>query len=174
MGNTIQSSHPLLPTFPPASIFPSIRVFSNEMALHLRWPKYWSFSFSISPFNEYSGFISFRSDWFYLLAVQGTLKSLLQHYSQKASINSPMLSLLYGPSLISCVVIFFFLLMQLFLSSYLLPLSSLTAFFCLNSVSHLVFQTFQIFLFCSLFFTNFFTSINIFVFKFPLIFKNCF
>ena len=68
------------------SIFPSIRVFSNESFLHIRWPKYWSFSFSISPSNEYSGLISFRMDWLDLLAVQGTLKSLLQHYSSKASI----------------------------------------------------------------------------------------
>ena len=67
------------------SIFPSIRGFSNESVLHIRWPKYWSFSFSISPYNEYSGLISFRIDWFDLLAVQGTLKSLLQHNS-KASI----------------------------------------------------------------------------------------
>ena len=78
-------SHPLSsPLFLP-SIFPSIRVFSNELALHIRWPKYWSFSFSISPFNEYSGFISFRIDgWFVLLALQGTLNSLLQHYSSKS------------------------------------------------------------------------------------------
>ena len=68
------------------SIFPSIRVFSIESVLHIRWPKYWSFSFSISPSNEYSGLISFRIDWFDLLAVQGTLKSLLQHHSSKASI----------------------------------------------------------------------------------------
>ena len=68
------------------SIFPSIRVFSNESALHIRWPKYWSFSFSISPSNEHSGLISFRMDWLDLLAVQGTLKSLLQHYSSKASV----------------------------------------------------------------------------------------
>ena len=67
------------------SIFPSIRVFSNESALHIRWPKYWSFSFNISPSNEYSGLISFRMDWLDLLAVQGTLKSLLQHHSSKAS-----------------------------------------------------------------------------------------
>ena len=72
---------PLL--FPP-SIFPSIRVFSNESVLHIRWPKYWSFSFRISPSNEYSGLISFRIDWLDLLAVQGTLKSLLQHHSSKA------------------------------------------------------------------------------------------
>ena len=68
------------------SIFPSIRVFSSESALHIWWPKYWSFSFSISPSNEYSGLISFRMDWFDLLVVQGTLKSLLQHHSSKASI----------------------------------------------------------------------------------------
>ena len=68
------------------SILPSIRVFSNESALHIRWPKYWSFSFSISLSNEYSGLISFRIDWFCLLAVQETLKSLLQHHSSKASI----------------------------------------------------------------------------------------
>ena len=68
------------------SIFPSIRVFSNESALRNKWPKYWSFSFSISPSNEYSGWISFRMDWLDLLAVQGTLKSLLQHHSSKASI----------------------------------------------------------------------------------------
>ena len=68
------------------SIFPSIRVFSNESVLHIRWLKYWSFSFSISPSNEYSGLISFRIDWLDLLAVQGTLKSLLQHHSSKASI----------------------------------------------------------------------------------------
>ena len=68
------------------SIFPSIRVFSNESALCIRWPKYWSFIFSISPSNEYSGLISFTMDWFDVLAVQGTLKSLLQHHSSKASI----------------------------------------------------------------------------------------
>ena len=68
------------------SIFPSIRVFSNGSVLHIRWPKYWSFSFIISPSNEYSGLISFRMDWLGLLAVQGTLKSLLQHHSSKASI----------------------------------------------------------------------------------------
>ena len=67
------------------SIFPSIRVFSNESALHIRWPKYWSFSFNISPSNEHPGLISFRMDWLDLLAVQGTLKSLLQHHSSKAS-----------------------------------------------------------------------------------------
>ena len=68
------------------SIFPSIRVFSNESALHVRWPKYWSFSFNISPSNEHPGLISFRMDWLDLLAVQGTLKSLLQHHSSKVSI----------------------------------------------------------------------------------------
>ena len=68
------------------SIFPSIRVFSNESALHIRWPKYWSFSFSISPSNEHPGLISFRMDWLDLLVVQGTLKSLLQHHSSKTSI----------------------------------------------------------------------------------------
>ena len=72
-------------SFPP-SIFPSIRVFSNESVLYIRWPKYWSFSFNISPSNEYSGLISFRIDWLNLLAVQGLLKSLLQHHSSKASI----------------------------------------------------------------------------------------
>ena len=75
--------HPFLH---PPSIFPNIRLFSNESSLHIRWPKYWSFSFSISPSNEYSGLISFRMDWFDLLAVQGTLKSLLQHHSSKASV----------------------------------------------------------------------------------------
>ena len=70
-----------------SSIFPSIRVFSNESALHIRWPKYWSFSFNISPSNEYTGLISFRMDWLDLLAVQGTLKSLPQHHSSKASIQ---------------------------------------------------------------------------------------
>ena len=75
--------HPFLP---PPSIFPTIKVFSNESVLPIRWPKYWSFSFSISPSHEYSGLISFRVDWFELLAVQGTLKSLLQHHSSKASI----------------------------------------------------------------------------------------
>ena len=72
-----------------SSIFSCIRVFSNESVLHIRWPKHWSFSFSISPSNEYSGLISFRMDWYDLLAVQGTLKSLLQHHSSKASIFQP-------------------------------------------------------------------------------------
>ena len=79
------SNHLILccPLLPP-SIFPSIRVFSNESILRIRWPKYWSFSFTISPSNEYSGLISFRMDWLDLLAVQGTLKSLFQHHSSKA------------------------------------------------------------------------------------------
>ena len=82
------SNHLILcrPLLLPPSIFASIRVFSNESVLHIRWPKYWSFSFSISPSNEYSGLISFRMDWLDLLVVQGTLKSLLQHHSSKASI----------------------------------------------------------------------------------------
>ena len=81
------SNHPLLCHFPLLlpSIFPSIRVFSNELALSIRWPKYWSFNFSNNPFNEYSGLISFRIDWFDLFAVQRTLKSLLQHHILKAS-----------------------------------------------------------------------------------------
>ena len=82
------------------SIYPSIRVFSNESALRIRWPKYWSFSFNISPSNEYSGLISFRMDWLDLLAVQGTLKSLLQHHSSKV-INSSALTFLYSPTLTS-------------------------------------------------------------------------
>ena len=81
------SSHLILcrPHLLPPSIFPSIRVFSNELALHIRWPKYWSFSFNINPSNEYSRLTSFMMDWFDLLAVQGTLKRLLQHHSSKAS-----------------------------------------------------------------------------------------
>ena len=82
-SNHLILCHPLL-LLP--SIFPRIRVFSNELVLHIRWPKFWSFSSNISPSNEYSGLISFRTDWFDLLAVQGTLKSLLQHHSSKASI----------------------------------------------------------------------------------------
>ena len=84
----IPSKHLILchPIFLPPSIFPSIRVFSNESVLHIRWPKYCSFNFSISPSNEYSRLSSFRIDWFDLLAVQGTLKSLLQHHNSKASI----------------------------------------------------------------------------------------
>ena len=86
VSDVIQPSHPLSPLLFITSIFPSIRVFSNESTLHIRWSKYWSFSFSISPSNEYSGSISFRIDWFDLLAVQGILKSLLHHHISKASI----------------------------------------------------------------------------------------
>ena len=86
VGDAIQPSHPLSSPSPPPSIFPSIRVFSNESVFRIRWPKYWSFSFNISPSNEYSGLIFFRMDWLDLLAVQGTLKSLLHHHSSKASI----------------------------------------------------------------------------------------
>ena len=82
-SNYLTLCHPLL--LPP-SIFPSTRIFSNESVLRIRWPKYWSFSFSISPSNDYSGLISFRMDWLDLLAVQGTLKSFLQHHGSKASI----------------------------------------------------------------------------------------
>ena len=86
IGDAIQSSHPLLSPSPPAFNLSSIRVFANKLVLCIRWPKYWSFSFSISPSNEYSGLISFRMDWLDLLAVQGALKSLFQHHSSKASI----------------------------------------------------------------------------------------
>ena len=86
VGDAIQPSHPLSSSLRLPSIFPSIRVFSNESALCITWPKYWSFSFSISPSNEYSGLTSFRMDWVDLLAVQGTLKSLLHDHSSKASI----------------------------------------------------------------------------------------
>ena len=98
-SNHLVLCHPLLLLL---SIFPSIRVFSNESALHIRWTKYWSFSFSISPSNKYSGLISFKMHWLDLLAVQGTLKSLLQHHSSKASIlwGSAffMVQLLHGPT----------------------------------------------------------------------------
>ena len=89
--------HPLLLL---SSIFPSTGIFSNESVLCIRWPKYWSFNSTISPSNEYSGLISFRMDWLDLLAVQGILKSLLQHHSLKASILL-VLNLLYGPTLTS-------------------------------------------------------------------------
>ena len=82
--DAIQPTHPRQPLPFPPSIFPSIRVFSNELVLRIRWPKYWSIRFSIRPSNEYSGLISFTTDWLDLLAVQGTLKSLLQHHSSKA------------------------------------------------------------------------------------------
>ena len=98
VSDAIQPPHPLSSRSRPASIFPSIRVFSNESALCIKWPKYWSFSFSLSPSNEYSRLISFRIDWFALLAVQGTLKSLLQHLKR---INSMALSFLYSPTLTS-------------------------------------------------------------------------
>ena len=86
--SVMPSNHLILhrPLLLPPSIFPSIRVFSNKSVLRIRWPKYWSFSFSISPSNEYSGLISFRMDWFDLLAVHGTLRSLLQHHSLKTPI----------------------------------------------------------------------------------------
>ena len=86
--SVMPSNHLILchPFLLPLSIFPSIRVFSSESVLHIKWAKCWSFSFSISPSNEYSGLISFKIDWFDLLAVQGTLRSLLQHHSSKASI----------------------------------------------------------------------------------------
>ena len=86
VGDAIQPSQPLSSPLLLPSIFPSIRVFPNESTLPIRWPKYWSFSFRISPSNEYSGLISFRMDWLDLRAVQGTLKSLLQHHSSKALI----------------------------------------------------------------------------------------
>ena len=95
--NHLTLYHHLLPL---PSVFPSIRVFSNESALHIGWPNYWNFRFSISPYNEYSGLISFRIDWFYLLAVQGTLKSL-SPTPQLKSISSSAFSLLYGPIPIS-------------------------------------------------------------------------
>ena len=96
----ILSNHPILycPLLLVPSIFPNTGVFPNELALHIRWPNYWSFNFSISPSNEYSGLTSFRTDWFDLLAVQGTPKSLQQKLE---SINSSVLSLIYGPTLIS-------------------------------------------------------------------------
>jgi len=86
VGGAVQPSHPLSSPSPPALNLPTIRVFSNESALHIWWPNYWSFSFNISPSSEPSGLISFRTDWLDLLAVQGTLKSLLQHHSSKASV----------------------------------------------------------------------------------------
>ena len=86
VNDAIQPSHPLSSPSPLPLIFPSIRVFSNESALRIRWPKYWSFSFNISPSNEHPGLISFRMDWLDYFTVQGTLKSILQHHSSKASI----------------------------------------------------------------------------------------
>ena len=93
VSDAIQPSHPLSPLLLLPSIFPSIRVFSNESALHIRWPEYWSFSFKISPSNENLGLISFRMNWLDLLAVQGTLKSLLQHHSSKHQFFGAQLSL---------------------------------------------------------------------------------
>ena len=90
--DAIPPSHPLSSPSPPAPIPPSIKVFSNESTLRIRWPKYWSFSFSISPSNEHPGLISFGMDWLNLLAVQGSLKSLLQHHNSKASVFSTQLS----------------------------------------------------------------------------------
>ena len=86
--SVMPSNHLILcrPLLLPPSIFPRIRIFSNDSVLHIRWPKYWSFSFRISPSNKYSGLISFRMDWLHLLAVQGTLRSLLQHHNSKASV----------------------------------------------------------------------------------------
>ena len=86
VGDAIQPSHPVIPFSSQHPIFPSLRVFSNESVLCIRWPKCWSFSFSIIPSREYSGLISFRMDWLDLLEVQGTLRSLLQHHNSKASI----------------------------------------------------------------------------------------
>ena len=100
VAGAIQPSRSLHPFLPP-SVLPIIRIFFNESTLCIRWPKYWSFSFSISPSNEYSGLISFKSDWCDLLAVQGTLKILLQHHSSEASVKALTLSFLYGPTLTS-------------------------------------------------------------------------
>ena len=100
VDDAIQPSHPLSSPSSPAFSLSQHRVFSNESVLHSRCPKHWSFSFSISPSNEYSGLISFRIDWFDLLADQGTLKSLLQHHFFQ-SINSSVLSFLYSPTLTS-------------------------------------------------------------------------
>ena len=108
VSDAIQPSHPLSSLSPPAPIPPSIRVFSNESTLRMRWPKYWSFSFSISPSNEHPGLISFKMDWLDLLAVQGTPKSFLQNHSfgetfepQFKGINSSVLSFLHSPTLTS-------------------------------------------------------------------------
>ena len=102
IDSVMPSNHLILcrPLLIPPSIFPSIRVSSNESALFIRWPKYWSFSFSISPSSEYSGLTSFRIDWFDLLAIQGILESLLQHHSSKVSILQH-LAFLYIPTLTS-------------------------------------------------------------------------
>ena len=101
VSEAIQPSHPLSSPILPPSMFPSIRVFSNESVIYIMWPKYWSFNFNISPSNEHPGLISFRMDWLDLLAVQGTLKSLLQHHIHFKSINSSVLRFIYGPTLTS-------------------------------------------------------------------------
>ena len=104
--SVMPSSHLILccPLLLPPSIFPSIMVFSNGSVLHIKWPKYWSFSFNISLSNEYSGLISFRIDWCDLLAVLGILKSLLQHHSSKASIFSTQLSLWSNSHIRTCLL----------------------------------------------------------------------
>ena len=103
LESVMPSNHLILccPLLLPPSIFPNIRVFSNESSLRMRWPKYWSFSFSISPSKEHPGMISFRMNWLDLPAVQGTLKSLLQHHSSKASLVQRWLSFLHSPTLTS-------------------------------------------------------------------------
>ena len=108
VGDAIYPSHPLPPLLLLPSIFPRIRVFSIESTVHIRWPKYWSLSFSICPSIEYSGLISIRIDWFDLLAVQGTLKSLYQHHNSKASIfwNSSIFMDLSSVQSLSCVRLF--------------------------------------------------------------------
>ena len=127
-SNHLILSHPLLLL----SVFPSIIVFSNELVLHIRWPKYWRFSFNISPSNEYSGLISFRMDWLDLLAVQGTLKSLLQHHSSKAN-NSSVLSFLYSPTLTSHMCTYWWLKISYWICFILkaLCLALWPNFFCL-------------------------------------------
>ena len=100
VSDAIPPSHPLLSPSPSDPIPPSIRVFSNESSLHMRWPKYWRFSLTISPFNECSGLISLRTDWYDLLSVQGVLKNLLQNHSSKASILQH-LAFFCGPTLTS-------------------------------------------------------------------------
>ena len=101
VNDTIQPSHSLSPLLLLPSVFPSLRIFSSELAFSIRWAKYWSFSFSISPSSEYSGLVSFSIDWFDLLAVQGTLKSLLQHHSLATSILRHSAFFMYGPTLTS-------------------------------------------------------------------------
>ena len=122
IGSVMPSSHLILycPLLLLPSVFPSIRVLSNELALSIRWSNYWSFSFSISPSSEYSGLISFITDWFDLLAVQGTLKSILQHHSSKASILWCSLSLLYTWLLVKPYVWLFRPLLQSGISDFLI------------------------------------------------------